>query len=141
MSFIVAFPFEPKNESDLKQLFFQNVSTLPDAGGDEFSVEEIIEELFKQIKKQTSNNKEMVIDRLEGFLIVPYDVAQQNYNFEVVLKSDIITPEEAQNIFEEMEKSESFIYVFKLDSTEDVYQALAVNCVFKNLDHRLVVNY
>lgn len=141
MSFIVAFPFEPQNESDLKQLLFQNVSTLPDEGGEEINIEEIITELFKQIKNQTSNNKEMVIDRLEGFLIIPYDVAQQNYNFKVVLEPDIIKPEEAQNIFEEMEKPENFIYVFIFDSTDYVYQAIAVNSVFKNIDHRLVVNH
>lgn len=141
MSFIVAFPFEPQNESDLKQLFFQNVSTLPDEGGEEINIEEIIAELFKQIKNQTSNNKEMVIDRLEGFLIIPYDVAQQNYNFKVVLEPDIIKPEEAQNIFEEMEKPENFIYVFIFDSTDYVYQAIAVNSVFKNIDHRLIVNH
>ncbi len=141
MSFIVAFPFEPQNEDDLKQLLFQNVSTLPDEGGEEISVEEMIRELFKQIKNQTSNNKEMVIDRLEGFLIIPYDEAQQNYNFKVVLEPGIITLKEAQNTFQEMKKPENFIYVFIFDSTDYVYQPLAVNSVFKNLDHRLVVNH
>ena len=141
MSFIVAFPYKPQNEGDLKQLLFQNVSTLPDEGGEEISVEEIIRELFKEIKNQTSNNKELVIDRLEGFLIIPYDAAQQKYNFKVVLEPDTITSEEAQNIFEEMEKPENFIYVFIFDSSDYIYQTLAVNSVFKNLDHRLVVNY
>lgn len=141
MSFIVAFPFEPQNEGDLKQLLFQNVSTLPDEGGEEISVEEIIRDLFKQIKNQTSNNKKMVIDRLEGFLIIPYDVTQRNYNYKVVLEPDIVTPEEAQNIFEEIEKPENFIYVFIFDSTDYVHQTLVVNSVFKNLDHRLVANY
>ena len=141
MSFIVAFPFEPQNESDLKQLLFQNVSTLPDEGGEEISVEDVIRELFKQIKNQTPNNKEIVIDRLEGFLIIPYDAAQQKYNYKVALEQDIVTPGKAQNIFEEMEKPDNFIYVFILDSTEYECQVLAVNSVFKNLDHKLVVNH
>ncbi len=141
MSFIVAFPFEPQNESDLKELLFQNVSSLPDEGGEEIGVEEIIRELFKQIKNQKSNNKEMVTGRLEGFLIIPFDEAQKNYNFKVVLEPDSITHEEAQNIFEEIDKPENFIYVFILDSIDYVHQTLVVNSVFKNLDHRLVVNH
>jgi len=141
MSFIVAFPFKPKSADELKQFLFKNLSTLQDEGGYEVSVEEISNELYNHIKNQNPNNQELVNKQLEGWLIVPYDDNQQKYDYKTALDQETVSPEEAHNIYDELEKPGKFIYVFIFDSSESVHQALVVNSVFKELEHRLVVNY
>lgn len=141
MSFIVAFPFNPKNTSELKEYLFQNTIALSNKDGNKISVDEISNELYKQIKNQNPNNPKLVNKQLEGWLIIPYDENHQKYDFSTVLKPGIVSPEEAQNIYDDLEKPDNYIYVFIFDSSESVLQTLVFNRVFRELEHRLVVNH
>ena len=141
MSFIVAFPFQPRSVSKLEDYLFGNTSILTDEGGDEIKVEEIAIELFQKLSRQQPNNQALINKQLDGWLIVPYDEILQKYDYKSALNSETVSSEEAVEIYRNLKKPEKYIYVFIFDSSVSVLQALVSNSIFKDLEHRLVINY
>lgn len=145
MSFIVAFPIEIETREDIQNIIFKNISdrySITDEGDDEVNIDNIVDELLRQIQNQTPNNEEKAIDRLNGYFILPKDagVDWKKYNLEILSKQTL-TLQEAQEVFNKINKEDNYIYTFIFDNSDSVYQALAKHLLFIELDHLHIVNY
>lgn len=145
MSFIVAFPIEIETREDIKNIIFKKISerySITDDGDNEVHIDEIVDDLLRQIQDQTPNNEEKAIDRLNGYIILPKDagVDWKKYNLEI-FREQALTLQEAQEVFNKINKEDNYIYTFIFDNSDSVYQALAKHLLFIELDHLHIVNY
>ncbi len=157
-SFVVAFPSEPKNASDVKEMMFeknQKEFSAPYSYSDDYdfwTTDEIAETIWNNIKDQTSNSNEPILEAIQNGWFDNYGKLKghvdhwndsefktsRNYIPEEYEKIDIENKKRAKKIVDQFKKDNpnTEIYVFEFSDNDGLYfSALEHGDVFRKLKH------